>query len=1312
MEIQVGQTLNRYQMLALLGEGGMGAVYKARDPLLQRDVAVKVLHSHYARQPNFRERFRQEAKIAASLKHPGIVKVLDYGEVDDLLYLVMDFIPGADLRQMLEDLRAQKKWVVLEEAVGLVRQVCLAVDYAHRHGVLHRDLKPGNIMLEAEPSDGLPYRPVLTDLGLAKLYEGPQLTQEGTSMGTPAYMSPEQAMGMPTDARSDIYSLGVLLYELAVGRLPFPVKTFSEAVRCHTKEPPPPPRSLNPNLPATVEAVILKALEKDPARRYAAAADMAAALEDASSTVVGVTAAPSTLVDEPAAEAVSLMTQYQQSLLISRGQSVFQSFEKPPSGQDYLQIYSGDKTKQSLPIRSRSLTLGRDKDNDIVLDDPTASRRHARIEFDGTDYRVVDLKSTNGTYLGEARLLADIPELWAGDKVLRIGSSYLHLERAGQAASTRGQPATISAPPPARAEDRIGVQLESTQLTVEPGSAVTTSLTLVNQGDIVDHFKISIEGIPAGWVPDLPPQTQLLPRARQPVTFTIQPPRSPQSRAGRYALTILVTSQSDPGLVVRSKTNLSVTPYGQFSSRLAPQKIQAGKSARVNVENQGNMQEDFTLNFQDRGNELVFQPPQIRLRVKEGEAAAAEFSALPRKRRWIGGSQVHPAAVQVCPTRGEPQTLAGEVVSRALIPAWVPPLAGLLLVALCALVFYLVSPIKVPVVAGLTADKAGSVLTGKFLQVGTTAEEFSTVVASGQVIRTDPPADSEVRRGMLVNLVISKGVCNMTLPQWAGKTQADAQNMLKGICPLDACAQLQLKPQFSTSVPAGQVIESDPAPGASVACGSAVSLVVSSGPCKVSVPNVVNLPESEARQKLETACQPGPCLNPVTQLTANSSVPEGKVIQSDPPQNTSLDCGAQVTLVVSAGAQVDTDADGLPDLWETKYGLDPANPADAAQDKDGDGLSNLKEYQSSTDPNSPDTDSDGMPDGWEAQFGLDPKTNDAALDKDNDGLTNLEEFNSQANPTSPDTDGDGMADGWEKKYGLNPLVDDSQQDADSDGLTNIQEKEKGTRPDDPDTDKDGMPDGWEIQNGLDPTINDASQDKDTDGLSNLKEFQTGTSPNDPDTDKDGIPDGSDPDPLNAQIFIQASADRWWAAPSPLLLVVSCVIFKCPTPTPGPSPTPYNAGNDQNLKLSFGCGLGTIDNPNCGTGLVTVKFNFPGIPGGGILQHAYLNMYVNTSSADEVELVIQRATGAWNESDPSNPKPACTEDGQIVVPKVSGTGWQKWEVTPILSTIIANPATNYGFCISLQDGKEGNQRVFSGKEGPAANRPALEVYYSK
>ncbi len=683
MEQLVGQTLDRYKILKLLGEGGMGAVFKARDLTLQRDVAIKVMHAQFARQPDFQERFLQEARTAARLDHPSVVQVFDFGSSKSYLYIVMEFIPGANLKDLLKGLSEKGKWILLNEGLEIIKQVALALDYAHRQGVLHRDIKPANIMLEPEPSGNLPYRPVLTDLGLAKLLEGGLVTREGTSMGTPAYMSPEQALGQKTDARSDVYSLGILLFELSIGRLPFPVKTITEAIRYHTQEAPPSPRSFRPDLPLKLETVILKALEKNPADRFSSAADLANSLDIISPDVTEI--AESTIA---IGGAVSLMTQYQESLVEARGPSILRDFPETPAelSRDRIQIMMKDKTTRSIDFKSGGMTIGRDENNDIVIDDPRSSRQHARIEFDGSNYKVFDLDSTNGTYLSNARLLPGVPEIWMPETALRIGSCWFRLIRSTKptgpsTAAVKFDPSMVRS---SAGEGRVGVFLESYNLAADPGTATTTTIILLNQGPVVDHFKINIEGIPSQWVPSTPPLIQLMPGQQQDVQLTIRPPRAPHSRAGRYPITLRVSSQDDPKQSAEVKATLTVAAYSEFTSNLHPQRVRSGKNAQITINNQGNTQAAFSLDFKDRADELNFKPPRIQLQVPEGQSAVAEFQAVPRNRRIFGGEQILPFTTQVISAEEKIQTHSGELLSRALIPMWVIPVVIFLCIILAS----------------------------------------------------------------------------------------------------------------------------------------------------------------------------------------------------------------------------------------------------------------------------------------------------------------------------------------------------------------------------------------------------------------------------------------------------------------------------------------------------------------------------------------------------------------------------------------------------------------------------------------------------
>jgi hypothetical protein len=287
--LQPGQQIENYRIDSILGEGGMGTIYRATDVNLMRPVAVKVMHGNLAADPTFQARFLQEARAAARLDHPSIVRVYHFGRQSALLYIVMELIEGLSLGAYLRQLAQLNQVVRLEETLTLVAQAADALGYAHRQGVVHRDVKPDNILVKRldqpdRPGDP-PLRAMLTDFGLAKLAGDAGETQQGLMMGTLPYMSPEQVLDRPVDGRSDIYSLGVVLYQLATGKLPLDIRSPERALQAHQYETVPAPRELNAGLPSAVEAVILRALNRRPENRQQSAEELAAELRRAAGTV-------------------------------------------------------------------------------------------------------------------------------------------------------------------------------------------------------------------------------------------------------------------------------------------------------------------------------------------------------------------------------------------------------------------------------------------------------------------------------------------------------------------------------------------------------------------------------------------------------------------------------------------------------------------------------------------------------------------------------------------------------------------------------------------------------------------------------------------------------------------------------------------------------------------------------------------------------------------------------------------------------------------------------------------------------------------
>ena len=267
--IQPGQMLGPYRIINQIGRGGMATVYKAYQPSVDRYVAVKVLPSQLAESREFAARFQQEARIIARLEHPHILPVFDYGESDGVAYFVMRYMDAGTLKEKMIEGRP----LPLNDIDRLFTQLAEALSYAHSRGIVHRDLKPANVLIDAQGNV------FLTDFGIAKLLESasPRLTQTDAIMGTPAYISPEQAQGNPVDQRSDIYSLGIILYEMVTGSVPFTAETPLAVLFKHISDPLPPPSLVRPDIPPAIEQVLLKALAKDPKDRFATASEFMAA---------------------------------------------------------------------------------------------------------------------------------------------------------------------------------------------------------------------------------------------------------------------------------------------------------------------------------------------------------------------------------------------------------------------------------------------------------------------------------------------------------------------------------------------------------------------------------------------------------------------------------------------------------------------------------------------------------------------------------------------------------------------------------------------------------------------------------------------------------------------------------------------------------------------------------------------------------------------------------------------------------------------------------------------------------------------------
>ncbi|MFW6069553.1 MAG: protein kinase domain-containing protein [bacterium] len=671
----IGRKIDHYRLEAMLGDGGMGTVYRAYDLKLERQVALKMMHPHYARRPEFRARLQQEAKTLASLDHPSIVRVLDYGENHEWAFIAMEYVDGGSLRAHLRRLQERKQYLPLEQSLQVGFQIADALFYAHERGLIHRDVKPSNIILKRlsrpEEAGEHPFRAVLTDFGLVKLLEGDSLTQSGTTLGTPAYMSPEQCEGQNLDGRSDLYSLGVVLYELLTNRLPFQFNSLAEAIAAHMRgEMPRAVREIRPSMPSVVDAIVTKALAKDPAERFANGEAMATALRSAMYSLSDV---PTRVLPEVDREALA-------------GEPV----EDVPQGYG-LRIATPGYEETEVPLTEPLITLGRDSDNDVVLPADGVSRHHAQLRATTQGWSIVDLGGVNGTKLNQAQLRANEPvPMQPGDRV-RIGPYELLLEgpqeQATEAAAPVAErptpPPQVSTPPP---EAPLALFLARDRVAASPGESAEFNVEIANRGQVDDRVTVSVEGLPEEWV-DAPDEFIAVPAGETvPVSITIQPPRQTDMPAGRQRFRVRLRSQQYGEAAPSLTASLMLGALESFEASLTPQQLELPGVVQVSLRNTGNAPATYSVTGTDPDQKIQFIGEQGRIRLEPQQQATVELELEAQRQNWFSASDPYPFAIDVA-SGSERKRLTGEAEVLPLVPTWVSYAALTLVVFICVFSF-------------------------------------------------------------------------------------------------------------------------------------------------------------------------------------------------------------------------------------------------------------------------------------------------------------------------------------------------------------------------------------------------------------------------------------------------------------------------------------------------------------------------------------------------------------------------------------------------------------------------------------------------
>ncbi|PDW02229.1 FHA domain-containing serine/threonine-protein kinase [Candidatus Viridilinea mediisalina] len=658
----IGQRLGDYQLEALLDEGALGALYRARHVRLDRTAMVQLFDAGLLQRPGLQPRLFAALRSVAALRHAHLAEIYDVAEQDGRLFVVTDLASGGTLRSL------DSATTPLAARLELLAQAADALAYAHAQGIVHGALRPELLQLDQQRPQA-PAQLKLAGLGIAGLL--PELALEA-----PAYLSPEQCRGMALDGRSDIYSLGVILYEQLIGVPPFSVDSLESAITKHLEASPVPPREVQPQLPDALDALVLRCLAKAPAERITDAQNLAETLRQIAGELAPAPPQP--------AKATPTKTQ----TLAAAGAAAPTAPQIAILDQQGAQLRSAD-------MAAGTLTLGRSPDCDLFLDDAQLSREQLRLTWSDQQLTVTDLGSTNGSFLGGARIPPGIAIPWDGRVPLRVGPFTLRIVGIPAADLPVGPPAQPSPPEPSALRDdpflaslltpssapatpppaiaRIELQCDQDRVTLTPGSPTVVPVRMINSGTTTLEATLSVEGIPDTWIrkADIP-VLRLEAGGQANSSLLVNVPRNASATAGDYPVTLRAQSLGAPAETGSARMQWTVAAYADLDVRLLPPSNKSNGPAdyQVLLHNAGNAPITTFLNFEDDGS-LGFTLAQDEVPLTAGQSVRIGLN-VEAAGRIFGNPQTRRFAIRAESNTGQSRLAEGELVHLARLPAWTP----------------------------------------------------------------------------------------------------------------------------------------------------------------------------------------------------------------------------------------------------------------------------------------------------------------------------------------------------------------------------------------------------------------------------------------------------------------------------------------------------------------------------------------------------------------------------------------------------------------------------------------------------------------